>query len=391
MKLCIDAGPTENVHRHRGIGWATSHILQALTSALTGGHGLEVCYLRRHPLGPILADHLRHAPRSGSADWAGLDPRVPSWLRDRWKAIETTIVLPRDVQAAGAEVFLATDPQAIALSRHFRTVVVLYDLIPLLFPDMYLPWSAPLARLLYHRDLRRLRQADRLVAISEATKRDAVRLLGLHPNRISVVHLAVDEALFHPIDPDQARAHVERHYGIDRPFFFYAGGFDPRKNVEGLIAAFRAADLGEHLLAIAGSVDGGGARLQAAFAGDAIADRIRWLGYLPVEELRFLYAASVALAFPSLYEGFGLPVLEAMRCGAPVLTSQRSSLPEVAGDAALYADPTSPSELADALKRLARDPGLRSELRARGIERTKRFSWARTAQRILEICRQVGA
>jgi glycosyltransferase involved in cell wall biosynthesis len=393
MRLCFDAGPLENSHRERGIGFCTYHLLNALTPSVLARHGLEVQYLKRRPLEYSLACNLgaRFAPRSRLAEWTATNGRLPSKLTERWKALETTLALPREVSATGADAFFTADPYAIALSRKFRTIALIHDFIPLRFPGQYLSRRMVIARSNYAWQLRRIRRADHLIAVSEATRRDAIELLGISPDRITVVPHGVDARLFRPTAPDTARSLVGERYGISRPYFFYVGGFDYRKNVSALLGAFlEVADAHDILLVIAGLPGKFGVHLRREAEGRHRADRIRWLGYVPEGDLRALYAGSLALVYPSLYEGFGLPVLEAMSCGAPVLTSPLSSLPEVAGDAALYVDPGSPAELAAALRRLAAEPALRAELRERGLERAQRFSWTDTAERVLQVCRAVA-
>lgn len=392
MKLCVDAGPLENAHRDRGIGWCTRHLLSALTPELVAKHAIDVQYLARRRIEGSVSRNTaaRFAPRSRIAEWTATNGRLPYRLTERWKAFDTALVLSRDVSATGADVFLGTDPQAIARSRRFRTIALLYDLIPLRYSREYLRRRSLIARANYAYQLRSTRRADHLLAISEATRRDAIELLGIPASRVSVVPLAVDRDLFSPLAADLARGAVEAEYGISRPYFFYIGGFDYRKNVAALIRAFgEISDPSGVLLVIAGTLGPLGKELREAVKGTPAAERIRWLGYVPESDLPALYAGSLALVCPSLYEGFGLPVLEAMSCGAPVLTSPLSSLPEVAGDAALYVDPRSPAELAAALRRLAAEPELRAELRERGLERAQRFSWTDTAERVLEVCRAV--
>jgi glycosyltransferase involved in cell wall biosynthesis len=144
------------------------------------------------------------------------------------------------------------------------------------------------------------------------------------------------------------------------------------------------------ILAVAGEPGRLGTRLRLRFEGSPYADRIRWLGYVPEADLPALYGGALALVYPSVYEGFGLPVLEAMSCGAPVVAARISSLPEVAGEAALYSDPDSADQLAAAMTRIAAEPALRDELRSRGVTRARRFSWAETARRVLDVCTRVG-
>lgn len=390
MKLCLDAGPMENEHRFRGIGSCTQNLLAAMTPALLSDHAVDLQYLKRTPLDHQPPQGGRHAPRSRLVDWVRPGGRLPSALTMRWPALAGPLRLAADVRATGAEVFLATDPSAVPDDRRFRTVAMLYDLIPLRFPAEYLPRRAVFGRANYAWQMRRLRRADHLIAISEATRRDAVELLGIDPRRISVVHLAVDDALFQPADPEHARAWVRQQFQVDRPYFLYVGGVDARKSVHRLVDAF--AQVMERLdasLIVAGHAGPRGDQLRQRLEGTAVGHRIHWTGYVADDDLPLLYAGALAFAYPSLYEGFGLPVLEAMSCGAPVITSPLSSLPEVVGSAALFADPTSTPDIARALQRIAEEPSLRAELRGRGLERARRFSWQATAGGVLHACRSV--
>ncbi|MBA4158702.1 MAG: glycosyltransferase family 4 protein [Gemmatimonadetes bacterium] len=392
VKLCVDAGPIENGHRVRGIGSCTQSLLGALTPELLSRHGVEMRYLKRTPLEEEVPAGGRFARRSRVAGWIGTGGRLPSRLTMRWRAFAGAVGMAADVEAAGGEVFLSTDPDAIPLSPHFLTIALLYDLIPLRFRGEYLPRHAFVRRANYTWQIRRLRRADHLIAISEATRQDAIELLGIPPGRISVAHLAVDRDRFRPRAQEAARAVVAERFGVDRPYFLYVGSVDARKNIAGLIDAFsRVMESCDAALVMAGEPGKAGDQLRRQLARTPARERIHWTGYVTEEDLPFLYAGSLALAYPSLYEGFGLPVLEAMSCGAPVLTSPLSSLPEVAGEAALYADPGSTPELAAALRRLAAEPALREELRARGLERARRFSWTDTAERVLEVCGAVHA
>lgn len=389
MRICIDAGPLENGHRDRGIGWCTFHLLRALTPELVLEYGADMLYLKRTPADATVADHTgaQFAPRSGLAKWTSTGGRMPAHWTERWKPLETRLLFPRDVRATNADVLVCTDPQAIAIAPGFRTVAVLYDLVPLRFANQYLPRTALISRASYEFQLRQIRRAHHLIAISEASRRDAIELLGIPPNRISVAYLAVDRERFKPSDSAYAREQMARSYSIERPYFLYVGGFDDRKNLRRLVHAFsRVAASNDTVLAIAGTLGRLGEQLRTEMAELPSADRIRWLGYVPEDDLPMLYTGALALAFPSIYEGFGLPVLEAMSCGTPVLTSPTSSLPEVAEDAALYANPYSIDEIAAGLRRLATEQALRAELRERGLERAERFSWTDTARHLLHVC-----
>jgi len=270
-----------------------------------------------------------------------------------------------------------------------RRVVTFHDLTFFLLPRRY-----PLARRLYFQTMTRLsaRVSDAVIVPSETVRQDAVRILRLAPQRVYVTPEAAGPA-FHPRD-DGAVDAVRRRYGLEGPFLLSVGSLEPGKNRERLLQAFarlRARGLG-HTLAVVG-------QRAWRYEGEAplarrlgLADSVRFLGHVPQADLPALYSAADLFVFPSLYEGFGLPALEALACGTPVVASNVSAVPEVVGDAALQVPPFDVEALADAIERLLRDDGLRAELRERGLERAALFSWEKTAAQTVEVYRRaVGA
>ena len=376
--LTIDGGPAENLHRTRGIGVAVRELIGVLDDDVVDP---GVTYLSCSPVGDRMA---RWRPRATLARYTGVDRHVPDRVSVMWQMIESSWGLPRDVRLTGADVFLATDPNAIALDRQFATVAVVYDFIPRVFPQQYLRGPrAALRRLMIRRMTERQQRAAGLIAISNATRQDAVRFLGVPAANVAVVPLAVDHSVFHP------RAGAGRPPAAPTegsPYLLYVGEADPRKNVGALIAAFRDAGVDNLHLVLAGLSDRTRANLSAEVAGST---RIHLIGAVDAQSLANLYAGATAFVFPSMYEGFGLPVLEAMACGAPVICSARTSIPEVAGDAAVYADPERGPELRDAIRRVASEPALRAELGTRGIARAAPFTWQATREGMLEACRRV--
>jgi alpha-1,3-rhamnosyl/mannosyltransferase len=222
-----------------------------------------------------------------------------------------------------------------------------------------------------------LRCADRLIAVSEATKEDAVKVLGIPAERITVIHSGVPSAFFE-VTQQQAEA-ARAKYGLNLPFVFALGTIEPRKNLPRLLAAF--AGLPESLrkqceLVLAGPM---GWADNDTLADVRNAARARYLGYIPEADLPGVTAAATIFAYPSLYEGFGFPLAQAMAAGTPCVTSNLSSMPEIAGDAALLVDPLNISELRNALERLILTPSLREELSLKGRVQSGRFRWERTA------------
>jgi glycosyltransferase involved in cell wall biosynthesis len=265
------------------------------------------------------------------------------------------------------------------------SVATVHDLGYLHFPGEHPPATRLLRRLSNRSSARR---ATRVVAISGATRDDLVRHEGVPTARISVVHHG-KAPWFQPVTDRDQLAAVQAQYGLDRPYFLFVGTLQPRKNLERLLAAFDefAATHPAPLLALVGGIGWQTERLRQALASIHARDRVRLLGYVPDDELPPLYSGSLALAFPSLYEGFGLPALEAMACGAPVLTSSTSSMPEVVGKAGLLVDPQDTQAIAAGLAQLADDAELRRTLGERGQLRAGLFTWEHAAHETLAVLR----
>lgn len=368
-RITVDVSPV--LQGHAGVGRYT----QALTRALLAGRPPDEAWValgvdaRRRPLADLPLPLLAYA-RSNKA----------------WRAQVALAHLLRLSQrrlAGAPDVFIASD-FVLPYLPGTRTVFILHDLTFALLPQthsllnrVYLQWMTP----------RFLRAAAHIVAVSESTRADALRLYGLAPERVHVVYGAAGPE-FAPVTEASALAAVRRRYDLPPRFILFVGTLEPRKNLVTLLKAFTAAQLPEVALVLAGRAGWRTAALrrQLAEAGP----QVRALGFVPDEDLPALYSLAEAFAFPSLYEGFGLPVLEAMACGAPVLCSEVASLPEVAGDAARLLPPTDARAWAEALQRITTDPALRAELRARGLAQAQRFSWARAARQFRQLYRGQG-
>jgi glycosyltransferase involved in cell wall biosynthesis len=236
-------------------------------------------------------------------------------------------------------------------------------------------------------DYKGIKKATRIIAVSHSTKRDLVQHLSIPEERIRVVYEGVDHQRFRP---------VARKL-FDFPYILYVGSEHPRKNLVTLLRAFgrlkREARFRDIKLVKVGKAGGPeadfrGQTLQAIrelnLSGDVV-----FTGYVPERDLPAYYSGALCFVLPSFYEGFGLPVLEAMACGCPVVVSRVSSLPEVGGEAAIYINPNDPEDLAGALRQVATDEGLRRDMSRRGFEQARRFSWKHTAQETLEVYREV--
>jgi glycosyltransferase involved in cell wall biosynthesis len=274
-----------------------------------------------------------------------------------------------------------------------RSVVTVHDLGYHRFPEahtlsqnVYLRWSTR-----YN-----ARNAARILADSEATRRDLMLYYRVSESRIAVVYPGRDESMAPVVDPVLLAA-VRARYGIVGPYLLYVGTLHPRKNLVRLVQAFaqlpaRDSEFPLHdlRLVLAGQPGWLYDEIMAQIRRLGLQDRVLLTGYVPDSDLPALLSEAVAFVFPSLYEGFGLPVLEAMACGTPVVCSSTSSLPEVAGEAALLIDPLDVAALAEALFRVVTDQGLRRALVERGFGQAKMFSWQRCAGQVLNVLEEVG-
>lgn len=259
-----------------------------------------------------------------------------------------------------------------------KRVLTVYDLIAVQRPDLFEPHVEPYVRQI----LASIEEDDRVICISESTRRDLCEYTGIDPARVSVAPLAASRTLFQPIE-DRKRIEVVRaRYGIpEGRYLLSLNTLEPRKNLVTAIRAFaNVVEAGERDLSLV-LVGGRGwhfeSVLEAAARVPGVRERIIFAGFVDDEDLAPLYSGAHAFMYPSLYEGFGLPALEAMQCGVPVVTSNSSSLPEVVGDAGIQIPPEEVDGFTDALSRLLKSEELRAELSRRSIERAANFSWAR--------------
>lgn len=332
-------------------------------------------HLRKHA---APGDEIRAFPLLGE-DLAELDHESSALSRPQTmarlaliKLMNETGLPPIDWLIGGSQIFHATNLMRRPPRRAKLTATV-HDLTCWLMPEVHSRGNVTADREFAERILHR---ADGLIAVSENTRQDAIRVLGIAPDRIRTIYSGVAEAYF------QAAATSRL-----RPYVLYTGAIEPRKNLDTLLDAWKL--LKEPLragfdLLIAGPKGWASASTFARVQAEAA-----YLGYVPEADLPGLTAGAAAFVYPSLYEGFGFPVAQAMAAGAPVVTSNNSCLPEIAGDAALLVDPRSAAEIASALTRLLESPPLRTEMAARGRNRAERFRWDTCATESLQFFRGV--
>src|SRR5271169_1864068 len=243
-----------------------------------------------------------------------------------------------------------------------------------------------------------LRKAARVIAVSQFTKNEIEKLLAIPDDRIEVVYNAIDERFLHGHATEADRQFLAERYQVNYPFLLYAGRISPHKNVVRIIEAFSAlkAELKKEgqfedlKLIIIGDEVSKHPDLRRAVVKGRVQNDVRFLGFVPIEVLRIFYDKAKIFVFPSLYEGFGLPPLEAMAHGTPVVTSNTSSIPEVVGNAAVMVNPENVFEIMKALHRVLLDQSVREKLKARGVEQASKFSWDAGVRRMLEVYREVA-
>lgn len=369
MKLAIDF--TAGVRQHGGVGRYTRSLVKALSNeaaARAAGDHLTLLWAGPPRIPP-------------PTDWPGVTTRrLP--LPERWMTIlwqRLRLPLPADTLAGGADVFYCPDftlPPLVSA----KAAVTVHDLSYVLFPETHYP---PLRRYLERAVPRALERAGRIFADSEQTRDDLRSVLGVPVDRVEVVLSAADP-LFRPVSPEAIEA-AKRVHGIDRPYLLSVGTIQPRKNLPAIFDALRLlVDRGLDLLHV--HVGRPGWLCEPIFEAlerSGVKDRVRIIAASD-DQLVALYGGAVALVFPSLYEGFGLPCLEAMACGAPVIASRAGSLAEVVEDAGIVVEPHDSAAIAGGVERLLDDQPFREELILRGHAQNAKFRWERAAGQVYD-------
>jgi len=375
VRLCIDARPLQNGHRTRGIGVLVANLLRHLAPLLADD---EISLVTQQGQAP--APFFRREQRLET--FRLQHPNRFNWIADH-------LLLPGIVRGSGADLFLATDINSYLLpGGGTRVVSLAYDLIPFIFPEV-MASQPSVVRAGWRANFAKLRASDAVIAISEATRDDLVRLFGIDPARIAVIYPGIDHRVFNSdnaADPVR-HAQVLGRYGIEGKYFLYVGDSEWRKNLRRVLEALTGV---EGSLVLVGRSAPGDTTLRGWIAELGLQGRVITPGFVPDEDLPPLYGGAQAFLFPSLYEGFGFPVAEAMACGCPTITSTVSSLPEVAGDAALLVEPTDTAGIGEAMARLQSDGETRDRMIAAGVVQAGRFSWERCAAETVALLRQVG-
>ncbi len=359
--LLVSRGATG--YRSAGIHTYIANLLTHLTRADSGFRYTVYTNAR-----PSIDAHVR------PARW----PTERPWVRIAWEQLGQPLALRRDrPDLLHATAFVAP------LISHLPYLITVYDLSFALFPNLFRGPNQAYLRIFTRRSARRAR---RVIAISDHTRRDAHRLYGVPLDRIDVAYPGVD-ARFRQL-PREAVEAFRRKHNLPERFFLYVGTLEPRKNLSRLIEAVAQLEMRDWRLVIVGGKGWLYGDLFAKVKSLGLGERVTFAGYAPDEDLPLWYNAATAFVYPSLYEGFGMPPLEAMACGTPVIASDAAALPEAVGDAGLTIRPDDVPGLAQAMRRVWDDASLRSDLSRRGTEQAGRFTWEATARATVEAYRR---
>jgi len=301
-------------------------------------------------------------------------------IRSKFISMAEQVELPKVLKSLKADLFHSPS-FAAPLFCPCRLIMTVHDVNHMVFPQYY-------GRIhqLYYRHIVRpaVRKAQKILTVSQFSRNEIINFLGVSPEKMIVTYNGIDSA-FKVIDKHDALEDVRRRYRLPAEFVLYVGNRKPHKNVEQLMAAFSRVRT-DYSLVLTGEAD----RQLGGLAEDmGLTGRVVFAGDVAEDDLPVLYNLAGLFVFPSLYEGFGLPPLEAMACGTPVVTSNRSSLPEVAGEAAVLVDPYSAEELTAAIERVLQDESLYSQMREKGLVQAAKFSWEDTARQTLEVYEEV--
>lgn len=372
-RVCIDLRPIQTGAKYSGTGVYAYQLVQAIERL---SHNLEIYYvtLQNYVLPPL------HIPENRLIKvWRFAKP-------ERWHVVLDWMMLKPKLLQYQIKLFHMLTPGLVGFTKQMATVVTVHDFIPLRIPQDFA--NSFDAKLLYQFRLKQIRRATHCIAVSVATSKELMELQKIPREKISVVYHAANQNF--NLVSDLLRG--QDRQSLPEQYILYLGGYTYRKNVPMLLHAYRNVKqtFPDVSLVLAGAVPNSTRQELTQLSRQLeIESSLVWTGAISAEQLPTLYAGASLFVYPSLYEGFGLPVIEAMSCGTPVVASSVGSLAEVAGDAALLVDPTSLTEITDAIKILLTDMQLRESFIKRGEERARLFSWERCAQETLAVYERV--
>jgi glycosyltransferase involved in cell wall biosynthesis len=345
-------------YRSAGINWYVYNLLKHLPEADDRIRYTAFLGERRYP------------GQTGLGLWFSRLPTHRPQVRILWEQA----IQPWSLQQAGVD--LLHCPAFVGpLIAHCPTVITVHDLSFLLYPEGFRRWNRAYLRLFTRLSVTRAR---RVIAVSRSTRDDLVRFYGLSPDRVDVIHNGVDPA-FQLLPADQV-AQFRARQGLPERFILFVGTLEPRKNVVRLIEAYAQLPPSRPPLMLVGGKGWLYDEILSRVEDLGLAGEVHFVGYVAAEELPWWYNAAEIFVYPSVYEGFGLPPLEAMACGTPVITSTASSLPEVVGQAGILVDPVDVQALASSIARVLGNAELQAHMEMTGLEQARHFSWSRTAR-----------
>jgi glycosyltransferase involved in cell wall biosynthesis len=392
MRVGIDARTLEREDDLRGVGVIVWHLIQHLRAA-----GIQlVLFFNRPPEGPVASSADKHVVLgSRIAAREGVDST--SILRLVRDLIWEQLLLPRALRRERLDLYHAPANRGIPLIGQDRFVATIHDVIPLVTPYFFDRRTNPPIitgglRLMAWISLAVVTwKSRRIITDSESSRRDIARLFPWAQGKMTVIYSGADPR-YRRVEDASAVRQVLARYALPSRFLLFVGGLGQRKNVDGLLRAY--AHLLRELptapaLVVVGRHNAFYAPLQQLARNLQMADRVHFPGFVPTEDMPALLSAAELLVYPSFYEGFGLPILEALACGCPVVCSRTSSLPEVGADAVHYCDPTSPEDIAEKIRQVLVDVALRAQLVEKGLQRAREFSMDRMAAEVLGVYREV--
>ncbi len=350
----------------------TLELVQRLARLPANGHRFFVyltdSHLAAHPPFQSAALDVRRIRPSFSALRLALGFPLEAWLR-RLDLFHAQYFLPPNL--------------------HCRTVLTVHDVGFETYPELYDHKHRFLFRSFIPASCER---ADRIIAVSEFTRQDLVRHYGLPPDKIAVTYNAVGRQ-YRPLDSDEARSRIAAQYGITEPYVLYVGNLQPRKNLARLVQAFARlrTSVPPHKLVLVGQKAFQYGDIFRSVRDSALEEQVVFPGFVPADDLPWLYAGAAVFVYPSIFEGFGLPVIEAMACGAATVTSRGSALQEVAGDAAELADPLDVDQIRRALEKVLTDAQFRARLRQRALRRAAFFAGRDLGAETVRVYEQTAA
>ena len=382
MIIGIDVRPLKDIYMYGGIGVSSHNLIK---------HLLEVDDDNKYIFFQLKNGRWGRGGITGDFREATIWRPSKERQFSKWSDMVDQVLSPFEVWREGAQLFHSLTLYKQAFWYPCKSITTIHDVIPLVYPKSYLKTGLT-HKLLYHCAKNR----DHIITISEYSKKDIHRYLNIPLEKISVTYVAAEER-FRPIRNKREHAKIKRKFGISKDFLLYVGGFihyDPRKNISLLLNVFKQIiqEAPDALQLVLAGKKGEYSKIVERDVRDlGLEGKVIFTDFVEDEELPLLLSAAKAFVFPSLYEGFGLPILEAMSCGLPTIAFNSSSIPEVIGDGGLLVNPNDPKDLLGAIQSLLANEELCKGLVQKGLAQAKKFSWEKTARETLEIYKRVHA